>query len=135
MPRPNRPPIFPTTYSSGQSKLFDGSFASAFKAERYWRLAFLTYPAFFLTPPFERILAPAAEIAEAAALILLNADFSARLVVGPALYVDARSPAMEAMTAAFQTYLDFVEANLRSQPWNGYLHLLWKSRVGPGASP
>ncbi len=69
------------------------------------------------------------------ALVLLNADFSARLVVGPALYVDARSPAMEAMTAAFQTYLDFVEANLRSQPWNGYLHLLWKSRVGPGASP
>lgn len=62
-------------------------------------------------------------------LVVLEADLAPRLLVGGPIYVDPDAPAEEAMAAAFQRYLDFLQTHLASRPWNLYVHLLSKSRV------
>jgi lauroyl/myristoyl acyltransferase len=51
-------------------------------------------------------------------LVLLNRDFSFKLLVSPPIYVDGEAPAENGTRRAFQTYLDFLEQHLSRRPWN-----------------
>ena len=50
--------------------------------------------------------------------ILADAAMQPQMFVGPAIYVNSDTPARQALTEAFQIYLNFLEELLRDRPWN-----------------
>jgi len=52
------------------------------------------------------------------ALILMDANLEPKLFIGEPIRVAMQGDAKEAMSAAFQTYLDFASARVSQMPWN-----------------
>jgi hypothetical protein len=52
------------------------------------------------------------------AAVLMDADFSLRLVIGTPIHVPRGDPPEEAMQAAFQSHLDFIRDHVLPMPWN-----------------